>query len=266
MSFTRTCLLIAGWTLALLVPLGTAAAQQSGKPPGETRPAPERKAPDKPETGKPETGKPEAGKPESGKPDLGKPEAGAGRKPEGDSQADNAQPNARPSPKPPQTAEEKARQLSDLYALLATAEDEDTARKHTSAIERLWMYSGSDTVAMLMQRAAAAMSKKDNGLARKLLDYVVTLAPDYPEGFNQRAYLHFSLNDYDSAVGDLRRVLALDPNHYKALEGLSQIWRESGNKKGALGVMKQLIDVHPFAAGGKTALEELKREVEGQGI
>ena len=255
MSFKRISLTIAGWTLALLVPLG-AAAQQSGKPPGETQPAPRRKAPEKPE----------AGKPEAGKPDFGKPEDGAGSRPEGDAQADNAQPKARPTPKPPQTAEEKARQLGDLYALLATAEDEDTARKYTSAIERLWMYSGSDTVAMLMQRAAAAMSKKDNGLARKLLDYVVTLAPDYPEGFNQRAYLHFSLNDYDSAVGDLRRVLALDPNHYKALEGLSQIWRDSGNKKGALGVMKQLIDVHPFAAGGKTALEELKREVEGQGI
>ena len=117
-----------------------------------------------------------------------------------------------------------------------------------------------------MERSAIALRKNQPELAQKLLDRVVALAPDYAEGFNQRAYFHFVRNNFDAAVGDLRRVLALDPNHYKALEGLAQIWRETGNKKGALGVIKQLIDVHPFASGAKSTYDELKREVEGQGI
>ncbi len=171
-----------------------------------------------------------------------------------------------PSLKPPQTAAEKARQLADLYALLATAESEEAAAKYASAIQRLWAFSGSDTTNLLLERAGAAIKQKRFELAEKLLDYAVTLSPDYTEAFSQRAYFHFSQNNFDAAVGDLRRVIALDPNHFKALEGLAQIWRETGNKKGALGVLKQLLEVHPFASGAKTAVEELEREVEGQGI
>ena len=166
----------------------------------------------------------------------------------------------------PRTADEKAKLLADLYAQLATAEDEATAKKFADQIERLWHHSGSDTVDLLMERSAIAQRKNQPELAEKLLNRVVALAPDYAEGFNQRAYFHFVRNNFDAAVGDLRRVLALDPSHYKALEGLAQIWRDTGNKKGALGVVKQLIDVHPFAAGAKSTYDELKREVEGQGI
>lgn len=168
--------------------------------------------------------------------------------------------------KVPQTADEKAKVLSDLYAHLATAEDEQAAKPIAEAIERLWLHSGSDTINLLMQRSAAALNAKNTDLALKLLDSVVALAPDYAEGFNRRAYVLFTQNNLESAVGDLRRALALEPNHFKALDGLFQIWREHGNKRGALRVLKQLLEVHPHWPGARQAVEELTREVEGQGI
>ncbi len=197
--------------------------------------------------------------------DIGPKDAGPKDKDTADAGPDADPKKPKLSP-PPQTAEEKARRLADHYAQLATAEDEETAKRHASVIERLWLQSGSDTVGLLLDRAAQAQKKKKPAIALKLLDQVTSLAPDYPEAFNQRAYFHFTEGNYDAAVGDLRRVIALDPNHYKALEGLAQIWRETGNKKGAYGVMKQLMDVYPHASGAKAIFEELKREVDGQGI
>jgi tetratricopeptide (TPR) repeat protein len=166
----------------------------------------------------------------------------------------------------PQTAAEKSKALSDLYAQLATAENEAAAKKFSSQIERLWRISGSDTINLLMTRAAKAISEKRNDLAEKLLNSAVSLAPDYAEAFNQRAFYRFTQNQFEAAVGDLRRVLALEPNHYKAMEGLAQIWKETGNEKGAYEVMKRLLEVHPFAAGAQKTFDELKREVEGRGI
>lgn len=166
----------------------------------------------------------------------------------------------------PKTADEKSRLLSNLYAHLATAESEAHAKSVSQKIERLWLHSGSDTVGLLLQRANKALARKEADLAVKFLDYAVQIAPDYPEAFNRRAYVHYTQGNYQQAVGDLRRVLALDPNHYKALDGLAQIWRQTGNKKGALNVLKQLLDVHPHWAGAKQAVEELTREVDGQGI
>ena len=172
----------------------------------------------------------------------------------------------RPTDRLPTTADEKSKLLADLYAHLATADTVDDAKRIQATIERLWTHSGSDTVGLLMQRASKALGAKDHDLALKFLDYVVKLAPDYAEGFNRRAYIHFARNDMASAVGDLRRTLALEPNHFRALDGLAQIWRQTGNAKGALSVVKQLLEVHPHWEGAARMAEELAREVEGQGI
>ena len=184
-------------------------------------------------------------------------------------------PKANPEPKAkaphrgstlPKTPAEREKTLSDLYALLATAEDEDTAKAITDAIERVWLHSGSATIDVLMERSIKAMSQKKVDLALQLLDSVVDLAPDYTEAWNRRAYVHFVRKDTERALGDLRRALALDPNHFKALDGLAQILREIGQKKPALKAFRQLLDVHPYWSGAKEAVEELEREVDGQGI
>ena len=184
-------------------------------------------------------------------------------------------PKASPEPKAkaphrgsalPKTPAEREKTLSDLYALLATSEDEDTAKAITDAIERVWLHSGSATIDVLMERSIKAMSQKKVDLALQLLDSVVDLAPDYTEAWNRRAYVHFVRKDTERALGDLRRALALDPNHFKALDGLAQILREIGQKKPALKAFRQLLDIHPYWSGAKEAVEELEREVDGQGI
>jgi len=192
-----------------------------------------------------------------------------------DPKATQEPPKASPEPKAkapnrgsalPKTPAEREKTLSDLYALLATSDDEETAKAITDAIERVWLHSGSATIDVLMERSIKAMSQKKVDLALKLLDSVVDLAPDYTEAWNRRAYVHFVLKDTERALGDLRRALALDPNHFKALDGLAQILREIGQKKPALKAFRQLLDVHPYWSGAKEAVEELEREVDGQGI
>ena len=95
---------------------------------------------------------------------------------------------------------------------------------------------------------------------------MVEQAPDFTEGWNRRAYVHFQRNELEQALGDLRRALALDPNHFKSLDGLAQILREIGQKKPALQAFRQLHDVHPYWSGAQQAIDELEREVDGQGI
>jgi tetratricopeptide (TPR) repeat protein len=166
----------------------------------------------------------------------------------------------------PKTPEEREKTLSDLYALLATADDEDSAKAVAEAIERIWLHSGSATIDLLMERSMKAVSEKNQELALKLLDHIVELAPDFTEAWNRRAYVHFVRNEIELALGDLRRALALDPNHFKALDGLGQILREIGQKKAALQAFKQLLEIHPYWSGAQQMIDELAREVEGQGI
>jgi tetratricopeptide (TPR) repeat protein len=161
---------------------------------------------------------------------------------------------------------ERAKLLRDLYAHLATAVDEQAAAPHVEAIERLWLSPGSDTVLALMERALHAASHERPDLALNLLDAVVNIAPDYAEGFNRRAYVFYTLGDRERALGDLRRVLALDPNHFKAIDGFAQIMKDFGDKKAALAAYSKLVSIHPFWPSAQAAFDELKKEVEGQGL
>jgi tetratricopeptide (TPR) repeat protein len=165
----------------------------------------------------------------------------------------------------PKTPAERDRTLANLYALLATADNEATARAVAEGIERVWFFSGSPTVDLLLGRATKAVTAKNYDSAIAFLDNVVEQAPDFTEGWNRRAYVHFQRNELTLALGDLRRTLALDPNHFKALDGLAQVLREIGQKKAALEVLERLNDVHPYWPGVPQAIEELSREVEGQG-
>jgi tetratricopeptide (TPR) repeat protein len=175
-------------------------------------------------------------------------------------------PSAKPKQAETPIPQDRDSLLAELYVHLGKSRDATEATPIAQAIENLWGQSGSDTVALLMGRSAKAINEQKNDLALQLLDAVVELAPDYSEGWNRRAYVYFLQNNYEGAVGDLRRALALDPNHFKALEGLARIMRETGQKKGALQAYKQILKINPFQDGAKEAADELAVEVEGQGI
>lgn len=166
----------------------------------------------------------------------------------------------------PKTPEEARKTLDNLYAYLATTGDHRQAGEIGAAIERLWRLSGGDTVNLLIDRAEQFSSKNESDKALPLLDAAVDLAPDYAEAWSHRGYIEYRLNNYPAALGDLRRALALDPNHFRALDGMAKILTLMGEKKAALEAYDQLLKVHPNIEGGETARDELKKEVEGQGI
>jgi tetratricopeptide (TPR) repeat protein len=170
------------------------------------------------------------------------------------------------APRPPKSLIQRNKALSDLYARLATADDRQSAKAISASIERLWHFTGSETISLMMERALSALQAKDPELSLRLLDSVVSLAPTFAEGWNRRAYVHYLQKDYGSALADLRRALTLDPNHFKALDGLGNVMRQIGRKDAALVAFRMLLDIHPFWSGAKQAVQELKRDVEGQDI
>ena len=170
------------------------------------------------------------------------------------------------APSLPRTPAERDTVLTDLYEQLASSEDGTSAKAVEQHIERVWQHSGSATVDLLFGRAMQAVAEKNFSRALRFLDHVVEQAPDYTEGWSRRAFVHFQLNDVGLALGDLRRAIALDPSNYKTLDGLAQVLRDVGEKRGALAVLRRLHEVHPHWPGTERAIEELAREVEGQGI
>ena len=168
--------------------------------------------------------------------------------------------------RPPTDPQKRAEVLEALYARLAAETRPDMAKSISKAIENVWDSSGSPTHDLLLRRASKAIKEKKYDLAFPLLDAIVELQPDFAEAFSVRAYAFFAKNEPHRALADLRRVLALDPKHYRALEGIGQILRDLGEKKASLEAYRKLIEVYPLFDGAQKAVDQLTIEVEGQGI
>jgi tetratricopeptide (TPR) repeat protein len=167
---------------------------------------------------------------------------------------------------PPADPEKRAEVLDGLYTRLAAAPSADMAKAVAQAIERVWRTSGSATLDLLLARATAAIEQRRFDLAQSLLGSVLELQPDYAEAWNRRAFAFHLSDDQQRALADLRHVLALDPKHFRALEGMGLIMRTLGEKKAALAAYKKLLEVYPHFDGAAKIVEELSVEVEGQGI
>src|ERR1700761_5631191 len=86
----------------------------------------------------------------------------------------------------PKVGADRTRGLDFLFGALKVAPDEASAKHVEARIWALWMQTPSDTTALLMSRAKAAMDAQQMDVALKLLDAVVKLRPDYIEGWNER--------------------------------------------------------------------------------
>jgi tetratricopeptide (TPR) repeat protein len=161
---------------------------------------------------------------------------------------------------------DRPKRLAELYEQLGAAPSADAAQPIMKAIEKLWAQSGSDTIDLLMSRAAKFAKKADTDLSLAILDAVVDLAPAEAEAWHQRARVHMLKGEYERALVDLKRTLNLDPKHYQAIDDLGLVLEELGAKKEALEAYRRALAVNPFLDDARKAVDSLKREVEGQDI
>jgi hypothetical protein len=163
-------------------------------------------------------------------------------------------------------AAQRAKVLDELFQRLAATSDADEGKGIAGAIERVWLRSGSDTADLLMSRAVAAVQAKDLPLALELLDKVVAVEPAWAEGWNKRATVRFMSNDINGAMGDVDRVLKLEPRHFGALSGMGFILEREGLDKRALEVFRHVLTIYPGLPDIKKLVDKLAPEVEGRDI
>lgn len=166
----------------------------------------------------------------------------------------------------PKTFGEKMHDLDFLFGALKAAPDESSAKLIEHRIWAQWLISKSDTTNLLMSRVKKAVELKDLDLAMRLLDIVVELNPDYIEGWNRRATLHYMRKEFGQSLTDIRRVLALEPRHFGALTGLGLILREVGEEKQALKAFRKALEVNPHLERVPDMVKSLADKIDGRDI
>ncbi len=160
----------------------------------------------------------------------------------------------------PDSSADATEVLDRLFGQLRQAEDEKSAQLLENAIQALWLRSGSPTADLLMKQAGNAMSEQQYGAALVILDTVVEQNPDFAEGWNRRATLHFLRGDFTSSLRDIDQVLALEPRHYGALSGQGAIFKQRGDGRKALRALRRARTVNPRLKNVNERIRELEQE------
>jgi len=166
----------------------------------------------------------------------------------------------------PRVGADKTRGLDFLFGALKAAPDEASAKHVEARIWAIWMQTPSDTAAVLMMRAKAAMDAQQMDVALKLLDAIIKLRPDWTEAWNRRATLYYLQNDYARSLSDIQQVLAREPRHFGALAGLGMIMQDLGDEKHALEAFRKALAINPHLEKVPDLVKTLSEKVEGRDI
>ena len=125
-----------------------------------------------------------------------------------------------------------------------------------NSLWQLWFHAAGERAFQLIEASQKSVENQDYMAALAVLDRVVKKYPRFAEGLNRRATLYWVLGQYDLAVADGERVLALNPDHFGAWQGMALCQFQLGDYVTARRFIRTALRIHPH---DDTAQKFLKR-------
>ncbi len=164
------------------------------------------------------------------------------------------------------TAQDVQHVEDELKSLMQQLRGADPAVAELLAdrVRREWSESGSAAADYLLSRGRKAMELGNTDSALEHFTALIDHAPDFAQGWAERAQVYFLLELYGPAVGDLEHVLALIPDHFDAIMGLAVMLDSIERPEDAYQAYLQVNTIHPHQPGLTEALARLELKLKGQ--
>ncbi len=158
-------------------------------------------------------------------------------------------------------ADQTAPELPGLFDQLLDATDDTDVRTLENEIWQHWRTAPDQSSELLMSQIDRAMTAGELKIALNICNQLVDSTPDFAEGWNKRATLHYLLGDNDSSVADIRETLVREPRHFGAISGLGLIFVRQNNFEAALYAFEQVLIISPGSASANSNAERIRNEL-----
>jgi tetratricopeptide (TPR) repeat protein len=163
----------------------------------------------------------------------------------------------------PAMADQKDPQLIKLFESLKAAPDYEAAHEVELYIWHIWSKADTVGAGVLLRQGVQYMNNGEHDKALVNFNALVVIEPEFAEGWNKRATLHYLMGNYNGSVADIQRTLALEERHFGALSGLGVIYDALDQKEAALKAFRAALEIHPNMESIRRRAEELAEETEG---
>lgn len=160
-------------------------------------------------------------------------------------------------------------QIGDQRAappLVQALRDDDALVRETAeqALWSVWHRSGKLEVDARLHDGIMAMQRGAFEQAVAIFTEVIEMAPDFAEGYNKRATTYYLLQEYEKAIDDCDKTIALNPIHFGALSGAGLCYLGLRNLTRALEYFERAIAVNPNMAPIQRYVEDIKKFLRDQ--
>jgi tetratricopeptide (TPR) repeat protein len=133
-----------------------------------------------------------------------------------------------------------------LLSQVKVAPNERAARVISNQLWELWATAPDAEAQKLLDRGMAARSGYDFASALDAFDALTEYCPDYAEGYNQRAFVNFLKEDYETALIDLDLAIDRSPRHVAAIAGKALTLIGLKRDEDAQRVLREALALNPW--------------------
>jgi tetratricopeptide (TPR) repeat protein len=124
------------------------------------------------------------------------------------------------------------------------------------ALWDLWYHAAGEDAFEKARLTVTAMEAHDLARALRMADRMVAQYPRFAEGWNRRATVLWQLGRYEESIADCRRVVALNPGHFGAWEGMGLCQARLGDIRHAANSFRAAARIQPYDRPTRAFLDE----------
>lgn len=151
---------------------------------------------------------------------------------------------------------DQSARLDGLIAAIKLAPNPRAAQLISNEMWDVWDDAPDDAAQKMLDDGLARRASRDFDGALRAFELLIDYCPDYAEGYNQRAFIRFIRQDYEPALRDLERAIALSPKHIAAISGKALTLIGLKRDAEAQVVLREALALNPWLKERRFLTEE----------
>jgi Flp pilus assembly protein TadD len=143
--------------------------------------------------------------------------------------------------------------------------DEAVRSMAEDALWAIWFRADTPEHNQRLEQVRHLIGREQLEQAETLVKRLIADAPSFAEAYNQRAFILFLLGRFAESAEECERVLARNPYHIGAIEGLAKCQLSLNRPRDALKSLRRAFRLRPHNTALGDSIHELEAQIEADG-